>query len=499
MESQDSALTLLEAYEQLVSSRHAERPEMANRYRKACQLFSEFAGVLPLASHVKRADLSRFEAWLLDRGRKPRTAAFYRSLIGQIAKGAVPRMPPSEVLIWLRKVYAPTRDISARSLKSYGCACNQLSQWLGRPATWGDLTEATLERYVDSEDPREHQPASRNRRCRHVETLRSLLYYKTEGKGKPKRESKNPILKLWRAAEAGEQGPPDSLVYLCVQVYFKRHLRIRTDDTRRHYRIALGNFAEFLGHPPTPADLDDDNVAGMMKLILDKKLTIRTANERRARINALWTWLAKRGYINPVRFPTTTKLEEPRPVPVALTREQLATLYETMGKEPGMIGDIPARLWWQSLFQVAWATGERIGALRELKWEHFDLAGGWLNVPHEIRKGRTQGRLYRLTPQAIQLLEQVREPARDLVWPWPCRQEYLWPRLKSIFGKAGLPTVPRKYSFHIFRKSVASHAEAAGGDATALLGHSSRSVTLAYLDPRIAKERSAAEYLFPIE
>jgi integrase len=46
------------------------------------------------------------------------------------------------------------------------------------------------------------------------------------------------------------------------------------------------------------------------------------------------------------------------------------------------------------------------------------------------------------------------------------------------------------------RRSVASHYEAAGGNATELLGHSSRSVTLAYLDPRIVPQQHAVDLLF---
>jgi hypothetical protein len=43
---------------------------------------------------------------------------------------------------------------------------------------------------------------------------------------------------------------------------------------------------------------------------------------------------------------------------------------------------------------------------------------------------------------------------------------------------------------------VASHAEAAGMNATELLHHSTRKVTLAYLDPRIVKRPQAADVLF---
>ena len=61
--------------------------------------------------------------------------------------------------------------------------------------------------------------------------------------------------------------------------------------------------------------------------------------------------------------------------------------------------------------------------------------------------------------------------------------------------RAGLPDT-REYKFHAIRKSTASHYEAAGGNATELLGHSSRKVTQGYLDPRIVRTKPAVELLF---
>jgi hypothetical protein len=48
------------------------------------------------------------------------------------------------------------------------------------------------------------------------------------------------------------------------------------------------------------------------------------------------------------------------------------------------------------------------------------------------------------------------------------------------------------------RRSVASYFKQAGGDATELLDHSARSVTQAYLDPRIVTQVQAMDLLPPI-
>lgn len=65
----------------------------------------------------------------------------------------------------------------------------------------------------------------------------------------------------------------------------------------------------------------------------------------------------------------------------------------------------------------------------------------------------------------------------------------------SPASPTGLPD-NRLYKFHAIRKSVASHYEAAGGNATELLGHTSRKITRAYLDPRIVRKKSAIDVLF---
>ncbi len=49
------------------------------------------------------------------------------------------------------------------------------------------------------------------------------------------------------------------------------------------------------------------------------------------------------------------------------------------------------------------------------------------------------------------------------------------------------------------RKSVASHATAAGANAAAMLGHSDPRVTLAsYIDPRVATPPQASDVLFSL-
>lgn len=86
---------------------------------------------------------------------------------------------------------------------------------------------------------------------------------------------------------------PDALRDILENKYFPVNLRVRSELTKKQYRFTLANLEEFLGHPAKMADLTDDNVCGMMSTLLAAGLSPATVNERRIRINALWTWLAK--------------------------------------------------------------------------------------------------------------------------------------------------------------------------------------------------------------
>src|SRR5690606_15604038 len=95
------------------------------------------------------------------------------------------------------------------------------------------------------------------------------------------------------AQSVNEQTP---LLDVCRWMFLPRNLKVRSDATRRKYTFAIGNLSEMLGRPAVLADPTDDNVSMMMSLI-EAKLTVVTANDRRKRNHTLWNWLAKRGLV----------------------------------------------------------------------------------------------------------------------------------------------------------------------------------------------------------
>lgn len=273
--------------------------------------------------------------------------------------------------------------------------------------------------------------------------------------------------------------------------YFPLNHRIRDEKTRSQYRFALRNLRDAIGSEPRVSDLTDDNVSRLMSLLLARSLAAKTVNERRGRINCLWSWLARRGVVS--TWPTVARIPEPVRIPVAWSREDLDRLFRAADTERLLISGVPSPSWWRTLHLVAWDTGERITALLGCRWDH--LSGEWLAIPAELRKAKRRDMAYRLAPETVRELDAVRSPTRDLIWPWPLNWSYLWTRYRLIRQRAGLPT-DRWSAFHRIRRSVASHYEAAGGNATELLGHESRATTRAYLDPRITGTPQAVDLLF---
>lgn len=274
--------------------------------------------------------------------------------------------------------------------------------------------------------------------------------------------------------------------------YFAKNLKIRDDSTKRKYRYAIDDLSEAIGHAATLDDLTDDNVAAMMNHVIASGRSVVTANDKRKRIHALWTWLARRGEVS--RWPTTPQLPEPRRIPHAWTVEQLERLVAVARAQRGWMAGIPAGRWWYALHLVCWDTAERIGAIMQIPWAAVDLARGWLLVDASIRKGKASDEVYRLGSDTIEALRLIENPVRELVFPWDQTDSYLWLRYESILRAAELP-VGRKYKFHALRRSVASHLKRLGGDAQSALGHASPEVTRRYFDPRIAGKAHPSDLL----
>lgn len=287
-----------------------------------------------------------------------------------------------------------------------------------------------------------------------------------------------------------ELARPLQTVY--AELYYPHKLQAASPKTHAQYGIQLRHFDRFLGRPATLADLNDETVTRCIGWLRQRQAA-PTANKFRSHILALWRFLARKHVVD--LWPDVCALPEPERIPRCWSAEELQALFSACKKVPGKIAGVQAGAWWFALHMVLWDTGERITAVVKSTWADLDLRDRWLHFPAENRKGGKRDRQFRLHPDTIDALKVIRGPARSLIFPWPSAPTSLWECYEEVLLRADLPT-DRKSKFHRMRKSVATHAEAAGMNATEILGHSCRRVTESYIDPRFLDRPQASDVLF---
>ena len=224
---------------------------------------------------------------------------------------------------------------------------------------------------------------------------------------------------------------------LFARAYAPLRLRGKSAETTRQYEIQFTHFHAFLSREPTLTDLVDETVNAFLFWFRAQGAAAPTVNKARNHLLALWRFAARKRLVE--HFPDVPPDVEPDRVPVAWLDHELLRLLAACADEPGYLRGILAAKWWKALHFTFWDTAERKTALLSLKWQTVDLT--------------------------------------------------------SVLRRAGLP-IDRKRKFHCLRRTVASYYEAAGGNATEFLDHTTRRVTQAYLDPRIVPHADATRLLF---
>lgn len=276
-------------------------------------------------------------------------------------------------------------------------------------------------------------------------------------------------------------------------LYQPRQLRSASPATLRLWKIALRHFDRFLRRPATTSDLNDNTVSRFVTWRL-QDVSAATANKDLASILALWRFLHRHRKVK--QYPSVQLEREPKRIPTAWTREEFDKLFAAACRCPGMIDHVPARIWWPTLLLVLLDSAERISAVLSLRWDDVDLSSRWIVFPAETRKARDADSAVAIADDTLGRLHELRKfGSRPKVFPWPYHRTYLWHKYGILLESAGLPN-DRKRKFHAIRRTVASHVEAAGGNATEILRHASRTNTLAYLDPRIVTPQQAKDLMW---
>ena len=289
-------------------------------------------------------------------------------------------------------------------------------------------------------------------------------------------------------------------------------LKNLSDRSLEVYRITLLWFDRYLATregrtsgPATLDDLDDLIVGAFLQwrarvVVRGKVISPATVKKDRDQLLGMWNFAAKKRMRNSagemIEFPALPQGKDVLRIPVAYTVDEVRRMIAYARTRKNFTGPVPSDWWWSTLLGTAFVTGERIGALMQLRWGQVDLANRKIIFLAETRKGRRADQIRSITPAlAAELGAHV--GARDqLVWPWPRRPKSIHASLNKILDKSGVP----RRAFHAIRKSSASYVAAAGGDASAHLGHADPTMARDhYIDPRIAKQKGGIDFLPDLE
>jgi integrase len=275
-------------------------------------------------------------------------------------------------------------------------------------------------------------------------------------------------------------------------------LRGRSANTARLYDNLFKQFDKWLA---AEGIATEGQIEHLDELLLARYLEHRaatrspyTAEKERSQLLALARLAWERRVPGLERMPTCPPSVLPDRIPTAWTAEELRRLFAAAGKAKGWVGTIPAAEWFPATIQLAYETGERIGAL--LATPAADYQRPTLMVQPTARKGGRRGRVYHLSPDLCDRLDKIKAHGYEHLLPWLQEPTHIYHRLHVILKAAGLEG--KRIAFHQIRRTAISQIAAAGGDPVQFAGHANPSVTKRwYLDPRMAERGPKPHELLP--
>ncbi len=268
--------------------------------------------------------------------------------------------------------------------------------------------------------------------------------------------------------------------------------------TCEQYLVAARQLEAASGGRLLVKDLCDEAVQRLMT----KYPNAGTANSKRREVLTVWKYAWRKRHVDELPRDVPTR-RQPQRLPEAWTVEQVNRLLVECRNVPGWFPDtgIPKGLFWASLAITIYYTGSRPSALLSVRTSDVNLVKQYLTLRAEYTK-TARDVLYWLAPQAVESIREIFDSARELVWPWGHCRRHFWRSFRKIVERAGLPSVKNKNDlFYRLRRTNLSYTAAKGGLelARSQAGHHSARLTQRhYVDPRIARQRSAVDVLPPL-
>lgn len=289
----------------------------------------------------------------------------------------------------------------------------------------------------------------------------------------------------------------------------------KSPKTVNDFRIAMNRFRVYfeetsLGDVPRLADLNDDNLAGFLAWMVDvKERAPETANKYAASIKAVWRYAKRKKVID--NAPDVDALTVPKHARKVWTPEQFERLLTAAKNVAGYVGPVPAGVFWYALIMTITNTAGRINSIMQITMNDVEFDRKAIVLRHDNVKDNQDHR--------YPLLDDTEEAIRDLLkhmrfisgngddvrlfraWPYDQNGGY-WSALRNHYKKllkeAGLPQ-KRRDLFHCLRAMTVTRITAKFGikAAQAFCGHSSETVTRAYIDQQQAGEALNIAEVFP--
>jgi len=265
--------------------------------------------------------------------------------------------------------------------------------------------------------------------------------------------------------------------------YLSLRLAGSSSKTVAAYRSALNHWKDLMGPLPV-GQVDTEQLASFQARLVREVGPVST-NTYCGHLMTLLRFAADEDVGLLASPPKWRRLKEPKRSPLALTVEEFQKVLETARLWPRPIAGCTAGPWWTALLLVCWETGLRYTALLLLRSVDVVWDSRGLFCQADTQKDK-EAMWFELPAHVLDAIRAIYDPKRTLLFPRVVTIDTVGRWFRRILDRSGI-YAPKGCGqrFHRLRRSKASYTEAMGGDATRALGHSDRSVTERYFDPRI--------------
>jgi integrase len=292
-------------------------------------------------------------------------------------------------------------------------------------------------------------------------------------------------------ARPEHQGPlvAGSLRKYFEEIYLPRVTFGATPGYAERIRDAINVLHEHYGRDILLKELSDSLAADHFRWLLANGRRRATVNTHRAHLFVVWRHAHEAGDV--AAGPRVKKLSAEHEEPDAWSLEEFSRiLAAALRFQPGRTrAGVLRSLAWHALLLVAWYTGLRRRALVSLRRSDVDRSSGWIYSQAAASKTK-RGKKFRVGPDALEAIEKIWLPERELLFPSPVKDWQLR-EFGFILADAGIPAGRGLCKFHKIRRTAATHLAARVGVAAAsrLLQHSSEDLTRkCYIAPQFVPD-----------